>query len=108
MARILISEPHPDLRVLIEAVVRRTGNEPVGRGELIGGDAPAAMILEPASADGLAAAAQLRGRLEDLPIIFTSIYPPSDESSALGPVAHLIKPFRLRELEAAIVSALAF
>jgi CheY-like chemotaxis protein len=107
MARILISEPHPDLRVLIEAVVRRTGNEPVGRGDLIGGDAPAVMILEPASADGLAAAAQLRVRLEDLPIICTSIFPPTDESCALEPVAHLIKPFRLRELESAIVSALA-
>ena len=108
MARILISEPHPDLRVLIEAVVRRTGNEPVGQGELTyDDDAPAVMILEPASADGLAAAAGLRRRLEGLPIICASIYPPSDESSALGPVAHLIKPFRLRELEAAIVSALA-
>ena len=104
MAPILISEPHPDLRVLIEAVVRRTGNEPVGRGQLIG---EAAMILEPASADGLAAATQLRGRLEDLPIICASIFPPTDESCALSPVAHLIKPFRLRELEAAIVSALA-
>jgi CheY-like chemotaxis protein len=107
MARILISEPHPDLRVLIEAVVRRTGNEPVGHGELIGEDAPAAMILEPASADGLAAAAQLRRQLEDLPIICASSFPPTDESCALAPVAHLIKPFRLRELEAAIVSALA-
>ncbi len=107
MARILISEPHPDLRVLIAAVVRRTGHEPVGQAELSGGDTPAAMILEPASADGLAAANRLRRRLEDLPIICTSIYPPSDESSALDPVAHLIKPFRLRELEAAILSALA-
>jgi CheY-like chemotaxis protein len=107
MARILISEPHPDLRVLIEAVVRRTGNEPVGQGELTIDDAPAVMILEPASADGLAAAARLRRRLEDLPIICASIYPPTEESCALHPVAHLIKPFRLRELEAAITSALA-
>jgi CheY-like chemotaxis protein len=107
MAQILISEPHPDLRVLMEAVVRRTGNEPVGQGELTIDDAPAVMILEPASADGLAAAARLRRRLEDLPIICASIYPPSDESCALHPVAHLIKPFRLRELEAAITSALA-
>jgi CheY-like chemotaxis protein len=106
MARILISEPHPDLRVLIEAVVRRTGNEPVGQADLIGDDAPAVMILEPSSADGLAAAARLRGLLGDLPIICASIYPPSEESCALGPVAHLIKPFRLRELEAAIVAAL--
>jgi CheY-like chemotaxis protein len=107
MAWILISEPHPDLRVLIEAVVRRTGNEPVGQGELTIDDAPAVMILEPASADGLAAAARLRRRLEFLPIICASIYPPTDESCALHPVAHLIKPFRLRELEAAITSALA-
>ena len=107
MARILISVPHPDLRVLLEAVVRRAGHEPVGHGELTSDDAPAVMILEPASADGLAAAAGLRCRLEDLPIICASIYPPSDQSSALSPVAHLIKPFRLRELEAAIVSALA-
>jgi DNA-binding response OmpR family regulator len=107
MARILISEPHPDLRVLLEAIVRRAGHEPVGQGELASDESPAVMILEPASADGLAAAARLRSRLEDLPIICASIYPPSDESCALDPVAHLIKPFRLRELEAAIVSALA-
>ena len=106
MARILISEPHPDLRVLLEAVVRRAGHEPVGHGELTSDDAPAVMILEPASADGLAAAAGLRRRLEDLPIICTSISPPSDETRSLGPVAHLIKPFRLGDLEAAIVSAL--
>jgi DNA-binding response OmpR family regulator len=107
VARILISEPHPDLRVLLEAVVRRAGHEPVGQGELVGEDAPAAMILEPASAEGLAAAARLRQRFEDLPIICASIYPPSNESRVLNPVAHLMKPFRLRELEAAIVSALA-
>jgi DNA-binding response OmpR family regulator len=107
MARILISEPHPDLRVLLETVVRRAGHEPVGHGELTNDDAPAVMILEPASADGLAAAAGLRSRLEDLPIICTSVFPPSDESRALAPVAHLIKPFRLRELEVAIVSALS-
>jgi CheY-like chemotaxis protein len=107
MARILISEPHPDLRVLLEAVVRRAGHEPVGHGELTNGDAPAALILEPASADGLAAAARLRSRLEDLPIICASVAPPSEETRALGPVAHLIKPFRLGDLEAAIASALA-
>lgn len=107
MARILISEPHPDLRILLEAVVRRAGHEPVGHGELTSDDAPAVMILEPASADDLAAAAGLRRRLEELPIICTSIFPASDETRALRPVAHLIKPFRLGDLEAAIVSALA-
>jgi DNA-binding response OmpR family regulator len=107
VARILISEPHPDVRVLLEAIVRRTGHEPVGHGELTIDDAPAVMILEPASAEGLAAAAGLRRRLENLPIICSSILPPSPAALALRPVAYLMKPFRLGELEAAIDSALA-
>jgi CheY-like chemotaxis protein len=107
MARILISEPHPDLRALLEAIVRRAGHEPVGQGELTEDDAPAAMILEPASADGLAAAAGLRRRLENLPIICTSIAPPGEETRELRPVAYLLKPFRLVDLEAAIASAIA-
>jgi DNA-binding response OmpR family regulator len=107
MARILISEPHPDLRILLEAIVRRAGHEPVGHGELAGDEAPAVMILEPASAADLAAAARLRRRLEDLPIICTSILPPSDRTRALGPVAYLVKPFRVGDLESALVSALA-
>jgi len=107
MARILIHEPHPDVRVLLEAIVRRAGHAPVGYGELTSDDAPELMILEPASADGLAAAARLRRRLGDLPIICASIEPPSLESDALRPIAYLVKPFRLGDLEAAISAALA-
>jgi DNA-binding response OmpR family regulator len=107
MARILISEPHPDVRTLLEAVVRRAGHVPVGHGELTSDDAPEVMILEPASADGLAAAVRLRSRLEDLPIICASILPPSAQTRALAPAAHLLKPFGLVELEAAISAALA-
>ena len=106
MARILIYEPHPDVRVLLAAVVRRAGHDPVGQGELASDDTPELMILEPASADGLAAAARLRRRLEDLPIICTSIEPPSALTKALGPVAYLVKPFRLGDLEAALSDAL--
>lgn len=106
MARILIHEPHPDVRVLLEAVVRRAGHEPVGPGELTSDDTPELMILEPASADGLAAAAKLRRRLENLPIICTSIEPPSVVTKALAPAAYLLKPFRLGELESAISGAL--
>jgi DNA-binding response OmpR family regulator len=107
MARILIHEPHPDVRVLLAAVVRRAGHDPVGQGELTNDDTPELMILEPASADGLAAANRLRRRLEGLPIICASIEPPSRATKALEPVAYLVKPFRLGELEAAIASALA-
>src|SRR4051812_33599685 len=107
MARILIHEPHPDVRVLLAAVVRRAGHDPVGQGELTSDDAPELMILEPASADGLAAAARLRRRLEGLPLLCPGIEPPTTETKAPRRVAHLLKPFRLGELEAAIASALA-
>jgi DNA-binding response OmpR family regulator len=64
------------------------------------------MILEPASAEGLALANRLRRRLEDLPIICTSIRPPSAVTETLRPAAYLVKPFRLAELEAAVTAAL--
>ena len=107
MARVLISEPHPDCRALLELVVRRVGHDPVDPGELIDGDDLGLMILEPASADGLGLAARLRRRLVDLPIICTSIRPPSAATETLQPAAYLVKPFRLTELEAAMHQALA-
>jgi DNA-binding response OmpR family regulator len=106
VARVLISEPHPDSRALFELVVRRTGHEPVGLGELADREPPELMILEPASGEALAIARQLRRRLEDLPIICASIRPANGETAALRPAAYLVKPFRLAELEAALTSAL--
>ena len=107
VARVLISEPHPDCRALLELVVQRVGHDPVDPGELVDGDDVGLMILEPASAEGLAIANRLRCWLEDLPIICTSIGPPSAETETLRPAAYLVKPFRLTELEAAMHAALA-
>jgi DNA-binding response OmpR family regulator len=106
VARVLISEPHPDCRTLLELVVQRAGHSPLGLGELADGDDPGLLILEPVSADGLALAHRLRRRLEELPIICTSIRPPSAATETLRPAAYLVKPFRLAELEAALVAAL--
>ena len=107
MARVLISEPHPDCRALVELVVQRVGHDPLGAGELAEGDDPGLLILEPASADGLAIAHRLRRRLENLPIICTSVRPPSAATETLEPMAYLVKPFRLAELELAVADALA-
>ena len=107
MARVLISEPHPDCRALLALVVQRVGHDPVGFGELVDDDELGLMILEPASAEGLAMATRLRRRLLDLPIICTSIGPPSAATETLQPAAYLVKPFRLTELEAAMHQALA-
>ena len=106
VARVLISEPHPDCRTLIELVVRRAGHEPLGPGELAEGDEPGALILEPASADGLAIAHRLRNRLEQLPLICTSVRPAGPGTESLRPAAYLVKPFRLAELESAVATAL--
>lgn len=86
--------------------MRRAGHEPVARGELVNGELPDLVIVEPASPDDLGAAVGLRERQRSLPIIFTSILPPSRETRALDPFAYLMKPFRLRELERAIAAAL--
>jgi DNA-binding response OmpR family regulator len=106
MARVLISEPHPDCRALLELVVRRVGHDPLGLGELAESDDPGLLILEPASAEGLALAHRLRTRLEQLPIICTSIRPPSAATETLRPAAYLVKPFRLADLESAMATAL--
>jgi hypothetical protein len=106
VARVLISEPHPDCRALLELVVTRAGHDPIGGGGSAEGDDPAVMILEPASAHDLAVAQRLRRRLEDLPIICTSVSPPDEEVERLRPSAYLLKPFRLSELESALADAL--
>jgi DNA-binding response OmpR family regulator len=107
VARVLISEPHPDSRVLFELVVRRAGHEPVGLGELADREPPELMILEPASGEALEIANGLRRRLGDLPIICASIKPAGPGVAHLRPTAYLVKPFRLSELEAALATALA-
>ena len=111
MARILVCEPHTEVRSLLGHVVGRLGHEAVFPGE--DGDAGFrhvdvdVLVIEPADPRALAAAQILRLQREDIPIVCASIYPPSPHSRRLGPVAYLVKPFALGELEAALDAALA-
>ena len=108
MARILVCEPHPEVRALLAHVVSRLGHEAVhaedGPGEAVPDDVDV-MLLEPADPRALAAAQVLRLRHERLPIICASIYPETQNSRRLGPVAYLVKPFPLAELERALATA---
>jgi DNA-binding response OmpR family regulator len=106
VARILIVEPHADVRSLLEHVVRRLGHEAVyadGNGGPMQ-DVDAA-VIEPGDFAGIRLARQVRelGR----PVVFTSIFPAEREALDLGPAAYFVKPFALQELEAALVAALA-
>jgi len=105
MARILIVEPHPEVRDLLVRIVERLGHVGVRleEGELAHAAADAA-LLEPSDADGLELGRELRAR--GMPLVCLSIHPKSAETDALEPAAYLLKPFVLHELEAAIHAAL--
>jgi CheY-like chemotaxis protein len=106
VARILIVEPHSDIRSLLEHVVRRLGHEAVYP-DGSGGPVPDvdAAVIEPGDFAGLRFARQVREL--GCPVVFTSIFPAEREALDLEPAAYFVKPFALQELEEALVAALA-
>ena len=106
MARILIVEPHADIRSLLELVINRLGHEPV----IYTGVADDALdvdaaVIEPGEGPGIAVAKQLRPR--GVAVVFISIFPAESEALSLEPSAYLVKPFPLYALEHALTDALA-
>ena len=105
MSRILIVEPHRDIRYLLEVVVARLGHVPVVCEAT--DEEPAdvdAAVIEPAELGALPLAERLRSR--GVAVVLTSIFPPEAEALALQPVAYLVKPFPLYALEDALTAAL--
>lgn len=105
MARILIIEPHHEVRDLLERVMKRLGNEVVRE---LGDDGPAGIdvcVIEPAIPGG----DELMQTLRDagVPVVCASIYPPTHAQRMLHPVAYLLKPFALGDLERAVITATA-
>ncbi len=109
--RILVCEPHTEVRALLVHVVERLGHEPVlpasPQGEALPATEVDVLLLEPADSQALATAAALRRRNEALPIVCASIHPDFGPAERLRPHAYLVKPFGLAELEAALRSAVA-
>lgn len=108
MARVLISEPHPDVRSLLAFVVQRLGHEPIvsdGRPEQA--LAVDAIVVEPGDGDALELAEWARAHAPGTPILCASIFPPWPAATAIRPDAYLVKPFPLYELEHALSAALA-
>ncbi len=106
VATILIVDPDPANRSLLELLVLRLGHRPIGQRELAEGEEPDLLLLEPASGPGLRLAHRLRQRLLRLPILCVSIEPPSEETSSLEAVDYVMKPFRRSTLEQALEHAL--
>jgi DNA-binding NarL/FixJ family response regulator len=105
VSRILIVEPHRDVRYLLEVVVARLGHVPVVCEAT--DEEPAdvdAAVIERAELGALPLAERLSGR--GVAVVFTSIFAPEAEALALQPVAYLVKPFPLYALEDALTAAL--
>jgi DNA-binding response OmpR family regulator len=107
VARVLVSEPHEDIRSLLELVVARSGHEAVVHvdGEPLSDETLDAAIVEPGAPGGLALVAELAER--GVILVFASIYPADDATLSFRPSAYLVKPFPLQRLERALGEALA-
>jgi CheY-like chemotaxis protein len=108
MARILVIEPDGDIRRLLGLQLRRLGHEAVV-GEFDGLTEETQFdvaLIEPAQPHTARCARLLAVRRPELPLVFVSLREPVAETAALRPVAHLVKPVRLSELERALALAL--
>jgi DNA-binding response OmpR family regulator len=106
VATVLIVDPDPATRSLLELLLTRLGHQPIGPHEWAEGAEPDVLLLEPASKPGLRLARGVRRRFKEMPILCVSIDGPSRETRELEPVAHVMKPFRRSQLEAALELAL--
>ena len=103
MANILICETSMSLRLLLEHEVGRLAHH------VLEESAPAEdveiAIVEPADPRCLARAAQLRRANPGVCLLFLSELEPTEETQALRPLLHLVKPYSLAELADAIAGA---
>ncbi len=100
----LICEPHPEVRELLRRIVVRLGHEPVLDDDELG--AVDAIVVEPAHTPCIERAQAFRAVGKNVPIICASIDVPNGGTRRLEPVAHLVKPFALPDIEAALTRAL--
>jgi len=110
MAQILISEPDPDVRRLLERMVSMLGHEPISvivpaAQDLTDADV---FIVEPFEPLGAVLAQAASIAVPELPLICASVAPPPSGLTELGVVfaACLLKPFDLDALGEAIEDAL--
>ncbi len=106
MATILIVDPDPATRSLLELLILRLGHRPIGQRELSEGEEPDLVLLEPVSRAGMRLTRRLRDRLPQLPVLCVSIDAPSWETRELGVAGYVMKPFRRSQLERALELAL--
>ena len=104
----MVAEPHVEVRELLEHVVARLGHDAVRLDDDEASVQTAdAILMEPAFPPAVAFARRVRDALPHVPIVCVSILPRTADAMALAPVAYLLKPFSLVELETVLQVALA-
>lgn len=106
MARILVAEPDPDARALIQRAIATAGHETVLYRP--GSELPEVdvMVFEPSIGQRAVALAKvLATATPPVPVVVVSIQPPELTVHELRPVAYVLKPFSLDELRAAVEKA---
>jgi CheY-like chemotaxis protein len=109
-ARVLVGEPFPEVRALLERVLAGLGHEAVAHDRRWQADRLPdvdVLILEPTLPDGVELARALRRAKPELPVICTASDPPPQDVQQLQPVACLAKPFAVADLEQALRGAVA-
>ena len=105
VARVLICEPHPEVRELLSRIVVRLGHDPLLDDARLG---PVdAILLEPAHPPSVERAAAFKAVDETTPVVCASIDLPNAGTRRLRPVSYLVKPFALPDVERALSEALA-
>jgi CheY-like chemotaxis protein len=110
MARILISEPHDEVRRMLVRMVTRLGHEPI----LVRAPTPAQwrsadiLVVELAAPAGAALTRAAHAANPTLPIVCASVTAPPPELEERGVVfaATVVKPFTAEQLGAAVEQAL--
>ena len=103
MARVLVCEPVPETRELIECLVTRMGHEIVGVDALRTVDV---LFYEPASLAGLALARRLQAERPHAALVACHASPPPAEPRSPRPVASLLHPFAPADLRRVVEAAL--
>ena len=102
MARILIGEPHPEVRQLFVHFVAALGHEPVVYEGSLPDEAVDALILEPAMQGAYELIGSLREDDPELPVIAVSVYPPTELPIGMAWTSFHLKPIGLGVLREAL------
>jgi CheY-like chemotaxis protein len=110
VASVLVHEYDEHVRSLLEAQLAALGHEAflIGEGSMAWQSRHFDVaVVETATSRGLCLARELRASRPDTPVVVVSVIGPTDETRALAPTDHLVKPVRLAELGRALAEALA-